>query len=685
MKWTKRSNENLCLKILSNLLSRACKGVFMVVLSGALLLSGTSALAIGINGATVDLGGKTLTVSGSEFDKALTTPRVWVDQYQLAVTTYDAVTIVAVFGPDIFIELPKEFTLAVVIDTEETIPDENGDDVVVEDIESDEYCLGVLPGGLVYQCTETTGNLVPTTRLVQWLIPNDPRGDTYFDYSYKFGPTKDGSNKNKRGDPVYYQLMTDYSISLKDYLDNYDQNNFGDDLIDRCDDALPNLRDRLTALKWKGWPDTNPSGDTAYMAISDTGLLWIKKGYRWDGPTLDFGKTRILGKPSSLMRASLVHDAIYDLMRMKKIEHYWVRVAGSKAFYNRKLADCMIYMLSRQDHNSHRRAREDFDTIRVFGAAKTKDDVPDWKFHATADAGEYEPTFCAAATGSDFELNGENSNDATTFEWRVTDQDGGLVSMAAGEKPTVQLGPGTYFATLTVDDGNDGDISELYKDTDEAKIEVGQDSKAPVFLLAEDVAAANEPGQCIALVDLKIIATDECGPPEINCRRVPGNEPQPVLTESEFPVGTTQVECFATDNNHSTLTDLQITVSDNEAPVISGISAALMVWPPNHRYATFNLTDFVQSVTDNCQALSVNDARIVKVTSNEADDAAGLGDGNTINDIVIAADGQSVQLRKERQGGGSGRVYTIQVEAGDNSGNSATASFQVRVVKGSKT
>ncbi len=43
---------------------------------------------------------------------------------------------------------------------------------------------------------------------------------------------------------------------------------------------------------------------------SGYGLLWIKKGYCWDGcsgPTIDF-KTN--------MRAGLVHDALYQLMRL---------------------------------------------------------------------------------------------------------------------------------------------------------------------------------------------------------------------------------------------------------------------------------------------------------------------------------------------------------------------------------
>ena len=55
------------------------------------------------------------------------------------------------------------------------------------------------------------------------------------------------------------------------------------------------------------------------------------------------------------------------------------------------------------------------------------------------------------------------------------------------------------------------------------------------------------------------------------------------------------------------------------------------------------------------------------------------GDGHTEEDFRIAPDGKSVDLRAERQGMGSGRLYTINIQAIDSSGNAATESFQVVV------
>ncbi len=69
---------------------------------------------------------------------------------------------------------------------------------------------------------------------------------------------------------------------------------------------------------------------------------------------------------------------------------------------------------------------------------------------------------------------------------------------------------------------------------------------------------------------------------------------------------------------------------------------------------------------------------LVSVTSNEPDDAKGIGDGNTVNDIVIVDDFH-FKLKAERAEGGIGRNYTNTYVAIDSSGNSVTASVVVTV------
>ena len=123
-----------------------------------------------------------------------------------------------------------------------------------------------------------------------------------------------------------------------------------------------------------------------------------------------------------------------------------------------------------------------------------------------------------------------------------------------------------------------------------------------------------------------------------------------------------------------------ITVVDGTPPVITTIANPITLWPPNHKYASFGLSDFVLSVSDNCSILLMDDDVVVsKVTSDEPEDANGGGDGNTTDDIIISNDCKSIQVRKERQGSGNGRVYTVYLELDDGNGNTASTTCQVQV------
>tara|TARA_B110000503_G_scaffold105018_1_gene156726 strand:+ start:505 stop:945 length:441 start_codon:yes stop_codon:yes gene_type:complete len=66
-------------------------------------------------------------------------------------------------------------------------------------------------------------------------------------------------------------------------------------------------------------PKEGVSSPSGFIALTANGLLTIKKGYAWDGPsgpaidTLNF------------MRGSLVHDALYQLMREKLLDQNTTR------------------------------------------------------------------------------------------------------------------------------------------------------------------------------------------------------------------------------------------------------------------------------------------------------------------------------------------------------------------------
>lgn len=148
-------------------------------------------------------------------------------------------------------------------------------------------------------------------------------------------------------------------------------------------------------------------------------------------------------------------------------------------------------------------------------------------------------------------------------------------------------------------------------------------------------------------------------------------------------VGAMMVSVEVTDGttNCSNTVTHEVTVEDAEAPVITPATNPIMLWPPNHKYVTINLSQCVAAVSDNCADLTAGNVMISKVTSDEPEDALGGGDGNTENDIVIAGDCQSVQLRSERLGSGNGRVYTIHLSLNDGNGNVGTATRLVTVPK----
>jgi len=67
-----------------------------------------------------------------------------------------------------------------------------------------------------------------------------------------------------------------------------------------------------------------------------------------------------------------------------------------------------------------------------------------------------------------------------------------------------------------------------------------------------------------------------------------------------------------------------ITVSDTEAPTITFQWADAIDVAANHAYSQFTTANFISSVSDNCDSLSVNDVYITKVTSDEPESAPGL-------------------------------------------------------------
>jgi hypothetical protein len=235
------------------------------------------------------------------------------------------------------------------------------------------------------------------------------------------------------------------------------------------------------------------------------------------------------------------------------------------------------------------------------------------------------------------------------------DTGGGPITLA--QSPASPYPLGDTLVTLTATD-----TDNLF-DTCQATIRV-RDLELPVLhnvpapVQVEQTALAGTP----VTVPLPT-ATDNCGGPLI----VTSNAP------AVFPLGTTTVTFSVTDASGNTTTaQTTVTVVDTTPPVISNVAATpSSIWPPNHKMVPVTLT---ATVFDICDASP--SCQVISITSNEP--VNGRGDGNTSPDWRIIDD-LLVELRAERSGGGSGRIYAVTVRCTDDSGNSSTRSVQVPV------
>ena len=90
--------------------------------------------------------------------------------------------------------------------------------------------------------------------------------------------------------------------------------------------------------------------DTPFIVLTADGLLTVRKGYAWDGPSGPSIDTK------TFMRRSLVHDVLYQLMREEylPLEH-------------REYADGLLRTMCREDGMSRVRAAYVYWSVRRNG------------------------------------------------------------------------------------------------------------------------------------------------------------------------------------------------------------------------------------------------------------------------------------------------------------------------------
>jgi hypothetical protein len=143
-----------------------------------------------------------------------------------------------------------------------------------------------------------------------------------------------------------------------------------------------------------------------------------------------------------------------------------------------------------------------------------------------------------------------------------------------------------------------------------------------------------------------------------------------------LPLGNTQVTFTGTDDSLNAGSCFSVvSVVDTTLPTISVSLNPTGEFPANHKMFDVAATVVVADTCDPNPAIT-----LTSITSNEPDD--GLGDGNTTDDVQGAEFGTAdfaFQLRAERAGNGTGRIYTVTYTVTDGSGNTASASATVTI------
>jgi hypothetical protein len=240
---------------------------------------------------------------------------------------------------------------------------------------------------------------------------------------------------------------------------------------------------------------------------------------------------------------------------------------------------------------------------------------------------------------------------AVSFTVTATDNATIVCTPASGS--TFALGTTTVNCTATASTGTtSGSFTVTVVDT------------TPPALTLPGTVTAEATGPGGAAVTFTVSANDLVdGSRPVTCDHASG---------STFPLGSTTVQCTATDTHNNTAHgSFTVLVQDTTPPtIVSATASPGNLWPPNHKMVDVTVTVIATDLVDPAPM-----SHIVSVTSNQPDN--GTGDGDVAGDSLITGP-LTVQLRAERSQGND-RVYTITIATTDFSGNTAFKTVNVTV------
>lgn len=248
----------------------------------------------------------------------------------------------------------------------------------------------------------------------------------------------------------------------------------------------------------------------------------------------------------------------------------------------------------------------------------------------------------------------------------VAGSGGGSVAVNSADLYAADFMDGTYKQHLAAGDvDNDGRLDLLFATDRVVLVRANRSDTTPPVLSLPANITAEATSASGARVTWTATANDAVsGSVAVQCTPA---------SNSTFALGTSTVNCTAKDAaNNIANGSFKVTVRDSTAPAVTSISATPNVLKtPNHKMVPVTVS---VTATDAVDAAPV--ARITGVSSNEPQN--GTGDGDTAPDWKLTGP-LTLELRSERAGKGTGRIYTIAVEVSDRFGNKSAASVQVTV------